>query len=575
MLSSLRACAYQGRCPAFIPVWGSRLPSFRLQSRLQRQGADPRQARPALCNYFRTTAVGASHHDAETAVPNIEQEVTGSLCRAIAPRLDPATKEIILVLGVSGGCDSVGLLHAVVNITRSSSSASPSVNSLQCSCGERTLSCHIHVAHFDHQLRGEESDGDRLFVEKLCRDFGLPFHCYYWSDDNCQPTTEAKPFSQDLARRWRRSRTTELLSHLGSTHSEKPRFVLTAHHADDSTESLLLKLIRGAHITNMQGMDPVSQDEDGTWILRPLLGVSKRAIKNYLQEGSLVWREDSSNASNKYLRNQVRNELIPLLSGMMGDDEILRRRIENLSQQSSEVRRDLDTRASRFLQESCLHGGCFKLLSSSSALELVHKEALHLWVGRETGGYQFTYKHSERVWDHIIKFPDRLEWKINIGGGWDVVREGTILRVVSSNNMGENEDETSDVVARKKLKWSPLSQGNPNNLTRNVLGVVISPETLRAADSFILSTVGHENLPFTPPWRKGRSPSKASRFLRGQGIPLYQRRQASIVYAQGKHGGKTAVALKNPLSGEWVHNAAFVCDSALGGNISLAILLSD
>ena len=97
--------------------------------------------------------------------------------------------------------------------------------------------------------------------------------------------------------------------------------ILTAHHKDDSEETLLLKLLRGVHLTNLVGMEPVvvgSRDMPEAIVARPLLDVRKTDILDFLQSIHQPWRQDESNASDKYLRNRVRSELVPLLSDVMG-----------------------------------------------------------------------------------------------------------------------------------------------------------------------------------------------------------------------------------------------------------------
>ena len=225
------------------------------------------------------------------------------------------------------------------------------------------IPCELHVVHFDHKTRGEESDGDRIFVESLCEKLHIPCHTYYWADgDDNEPNKEVVSFSHDTARLWRRRTMQELVTFLTGTiagigtgtgtgndvdsdsqrseqQGRRQGIILTAHHRDDSAETLLLKLLRGVHLTNISGIKPAYwQDKDalvgnahtghGTnrdpvIMARPLLRIRKNDIQRYLVANDLEWREDSSNASNKYKRNQVRNQLVPLLEEMTGGEEQL------------------------------------------------------------------------------------------------------------------------------------------------------------------------------------------------------------------------------------------------------------
>ena len=108
--------------------------------------------------------------------------------------------------------------------------------------------------------------------------------------------------------------------------------MLTAHHRDDADETVLLKLLRGAHLTNLAGMEARSDgfDLEGrnaskgvVYFAKPMLEVRKKDAVDYLAKNSLEWREDESNQSDEYKRNRVRNELMPLLRELAGGEHAL------------------------------------------------------------------------------------------------------------------------------------------------------------------------------------------------------------------------------------------------------------
>lgn len=227
-------------------------------------------------------------------------------------------------------------------------------------CDTFRVPCELHVAHFNHEQRGLNSDGDCTFVRDRCREQGIPFYSFSWSDEEDPLTTAEVPaedlqlnasgeelsdnrsFSQDTARRWRRQKLKELLSSLVLAPKAKSEpdsrwgAILTAHHRDDADENILLKLLRGSHLTNIWSMNAVS---DGFhlqmgrkkpsigYFAKPMLNVRKNDVIEYLIFNSLTWREDDSNSSNKYKRNKVRNELMPLLRDIAGGENALRVRV--------------------------------------------------------------------------------------------------------------------------------------------------------------------------------------------------------------------------------------------------------
>ena len=292
----------------------------------------------------------------------------------------------MIVLAVSGGCDSVGLFHGLLSLAETTDATAEEGSgrfflslgyargggaeedrSASSSSLSPSVLCEVHVAHFDHRQRGTDSDADRTFVEGLCRDAGVPFHCFFWNDgggddehdgdgdgdEEAKGAADRQKFSQETARDWRRSELVRLLDVLTTVSPPErsegwgrqrrqrlPGAIFTAHHRDDSDETMMLKLLRGSHITNLSGMDVVrvhrapsgshdngSKTPPSALFARPLLCVTKEDIVTYLRRGGWTWREDASNTSGKYLRNRVRNELLPLMSDLVGGRNVLRVRI--------------------------------------------------------------------------------------------------------------------------------------------------------------------------------------------------------------------------------------------------------
>ena len=188
-----------------------------------------------------------------------------------------------VVVAVSGGADSVALLDILASL--------------------RGLRLNLVAAHLNHMLRGDESDGDEEFVRNLAEGYGLPF-------------VLKRVDVEEVARRERRSledagRSARyaFFDEVAATHGA--RSVALAHHADDQAETVLLRLLRGTGGSGLCAMAPKSA---GRYV-RPLLGVSRREIEEYLGTRGIPWRNDSSNEDGNFLRNRVRHELIPFLAG--------------------------------------------------------------------------------------------------------------------------------------------------------------------------------------------------------------------------------------------------------------------
>ncbi|MDF0705854.1 tRNA lysidine(34) synthetase TilS [Flagellimonas okinawensis] len=182
-----------------------------------------------------------------------------------------------LLLACSGGVDSVVLAHLCANIE-----------------------LNFAMAHCNFNLRGEESDGDETFVLDLASKLDVEVYVGRFE-------TEAFAKEQGLsvqmaARELRYQWFDELLETKGYD------YVLTAHHADDSLETFLINLSRGTGIDGLSGIPEVNGK-----VIRPLLPFSQNEVLEYANSEGVDWREDSSNASTKYLRNKIRHEIVPSL----------------------------------------------------------------------------------------------------------------------------------------------------------------------------------------------------------------------------------------------------------------------
>lgn len=174
-------------------------------------------------------------------------------------------------VGVSGGADSVALLLGLAH-------AGP------------------HVVHLDHQTRGEDSTADAAFVAELAVRLRLPVTVARRSD------VEADDPPPNLSARYRQARLT-LFRRVVDAHGLAG--VVLAHHADDQAETVLLRLLRGGGPRALVGMAERST-LGGLVVLRPLLRVPAGALRATLRDGGQPWREDASNASDRYLRNRIR-----------------------------------------------------------------------------------------------------------------------------------------------------------------------------------------------------------------------------------------------------------------------------
>ena len=186
-------------------------------------------------------------------------------------------KDEKVLLTVSGGIDSVVLAHAL-----------------------HQLGYQFAIAHCNFHLRNNESDEDENFIKQLALDLNIHF---YQKDFDPISKSESEGISIQMAARDLRYAWFEEVRKTNHLHK-----IVTAHHQNDVLETVLLNLVRGSGIAGFHGIKASNGH-----IVRPLLFATREEIENYASENGIIWREDSSNASNKYARNLIRNEVIPLL----------------------------------------------------------------------------------------------------------------------------------------------------------------------------------------------------------------------------------------------------------------------
>lgn len=195
----------------------------------------------------------------------------------------PFLKQKKVLLAVSGGLDSMVLVYLF-----------------------QQLHYEIGVAHCNFQLRGLESFEDQNFIQNYAKANSIPI--FITQFDTQAFAQDYKLSIQVAARELRYNWFYELLE------TQNFDYVLTAHHADDNLETFLINLSRG---TGLDGLTGIPEQNDK--VIRPLLAFSRQEIEEYAKQNAIQWREDSSNASDKYLRNKIRHNVVPILKELNTD----------------------------------------------------------------------------------------------------------------------------------------------------------------------------------------------------------------------------------------------------------------
>ena len=188
-----------------------------------------------------------------------------------------------LIGGISGGLDSMVLAETL-----------------------HRAGINFHVAHVNYHLRGGASDADQALVEEWCAARGIPCHVLNAQVDPTGHGVQAE------ARKIRYTHFEQLRAEV-SDRQGRPAYIVTAHHGDDQAETVLLHLMRSADPLALAAMPAVDEERR---LLRPFLTLTRAELAEVCSAWSVAYREDASNAKPDYLRNRIRNEVLPLLDSL-------------------------------------------------------------------------------------------------------------------------------------------------------------------------------------------------------------------------------------------------------------------
>ncbi|MBW1725563.1 MAG: tRNA lysidine(34) synthetase TilS [Deltaproteobacteria bacterium] len=295
-----------------------------------------------------------------------------------------------VVIGVSGGPDSVALLHVLRALT------------------ER-FSLKLGIAHLNHCLRQNDSDKEAAFVETLSDRLGLPFHID--KEDVHEYKIKNRLSLEEAARRVRYT----FLNRVAETNRYNK--IALGHHSDDNAELVLMNLFRGSGPLGLSGIPPVRDGKSGPLglsgippvrdgkIIRPLIKASRSEIIDFLNQNRLEYVSDASNRDTRYLRNRVRHKLIPLLKTAYNP-----KISETLNQLASIMLSEeewIEDVIHPLFEKSVLNVQDDRITFSVSMLDRLHSAAqrrilrkaisINLWEARSSGSHQNPTKRRRSI----------------------------------------------------------------------------------------------------------------------------------------------------------------------------------
>ena len=278
----------------------------------------------------------------------------------------------------------------------------------------RKLNFEIALAHCNFQLRGLESFGDQHFVQNYAE--ANEIKLFFTQFDTEAFANDYKLSTQVAARELRYSWFYELLE------TENYDYILTAHHADDNLETVLINLVRGTGLDGLTGIPPQNEK-----VIRPFLAFSRSEIEHYANDNTIEWREDSSNASDKYLRNKIRHNLVPILKDLNSDFLSSFQKTQTYLQEAKAM---VDDASFLVYQEVAKEKGTDVYFDLSQLLKLPNYKAyLYHWFN----GFGFS------AWDDIYDLVDAQSGKQVFSEEFRLLKNRDFL-ILSPIPSGDDED---------------------------------------------------------------------------------------------------------------------------------------
>lgn len=297
-------------------------------------------------------------------------------------------------------------------------------------------------AHANFNLRGAESRGDELLVKQTCEKLNLPFHSKQFSIDKSNLPNGLQAEARDLRYAW----FAELMA------TGKCDFLLTAHHLNDQLETLFINLLRGS---GMKGLKSISAKNG--FVIRPLLGVEKEELLKFAKAEGVEWRDDSSNASDDYLRNRIRHHIIPAFSEL-SDSALANAGVSmtHIAEADAFFQREATTMVNGFRVE----GNLTKITDSEWA-DLFARKPLHKYVLEH---WMFLPDQLH----HLEVLPQSQSGKMIVSPTHRAVRdrEVIIIQPLSADKKGSAtlSSKSGELETPIHISWGGVDSVNPDNL---------------------------------------------------------------------------------------------------------------
>lgn len=361
------------------------------------------------------------------------------------------------------------------------------------------LNLNFALAHCNFQLRGTESDGDENFVKHFAIDNEIL--CFTTQFETEKYSVEHKLSTQVAARNLRYNWFNEILE------QENFDYIITAHHADDVVETFMINLSRGTGLDGLTGIP----SQNGN-VIRPMLPFSRKEIENYVLENKLKWREDSSNASDKYLRNKIRHHIVPVFKEI--NESFLQSfqiTLDHLNQEQSLV-----NDAVQMVYE--------KVVSEENQQLKINISVLLQYKNHKAYLYQWLNKYGFSAWNDVYNLIEAQSGKQILSEKYILLKDRDFL-ILSKKETTNFEEIIIHSITEKPnfpLKLTLCNLSDISNQCKNIIFVdenkIQFPLTIRK---------WKEGDCFYPSGMQGKK--KVSKYFKDEKFTLFQKQDAWIL----------------------------------------------
>lgn len=384
-----------------------------------------------------------------------------------------------LLITVSGGIDSVVLTYLC-----------------------HSLQLDVSLAHCNFHLREEESDADETFVMQLADNLQLEAFVEHFNTNVYAKTQKLS--TQMAARELRYAWFQELAAQLGFD------YILTAHHADDNLETFLINLTRGTGLEGLTGIPEINKN-----IVRPLLPFSRTEIEAYAQENKITWRDDSSNASTKYLRNKLRHDVIPTLKTI--NPQLL----ENFSKTQQYLS------ASKTIIYDALKQVCKRVVTEKEGMLMFDISALKKLSNPKAYLYELLKDYGFTAWDDITNLLDAQSGK-SVSSQTHVLLKDRDFLMLSENVNSESTPILINHLEPVKITSGVLSFQKVNGFVDNDLNNIYVDKDLLKFPLTVRT------------WKKGdyfcpfgmKGSKKISKYFKDEKLSLFAKEQVRLLCSE-------------------------------------------